>query len=177
MVNLKYLQKLLFLLVMGFSISVVCACSDEDDDDEPVQAPQASEETQTPTPLKYYVKYEIDVEYSNSSYYYTLNCHYTDSSGEETYFSKTVEDGRSQHWEGVYGPFEKGDIVSFEYRSYRSNYSSSSTYGTHTARIYVQEGDEGTFAIKKEGTGSSGTLKYTIGGGGGSNSLLAQTNY
>lgn len=181
MVNLKYLQKLLFLLVMGFSISVVCACSDNDDDDEPVQAPQISEETQTPTSLKYYVKYEIDVEYTDSysydSYDYKLSCDYTDSFGGEKNFTKIAENGKSLHWEGVYGPFEKGDVVSFEYRSYRYGYSSSYFYGEHQARIYMQEGDEGTFAIKKEGTGSSGSLTYTIGEGGGSNSLLAQTNY
>lgn len=34
MTNFKYLQKLFFLLVMGFSLSFVCACGD-DEDDEP----------------------------------------------------------------------------------------------------------------------------------------------
>lgn len=38
MTNLKYFQKLFFLLVMGFSLSLVCACSD-DKKDEPVDEP------------------------------------------------------------------------------------------------------------------------------------------
>ena len=166
MVSLKYLQKLLFLLVMGFSISMVCACSDKDDDDEPVQASQTSEEAQTPTSLKYYVKYEIDVEYSSTNHDITFRCDYTPSPEGKTYFSRTVENGRTQHWEGVYGPFEKGDIVLFKYKSeIYLGYNRYSALGEHTARIYVQEGDEGTFAIKREGTGSSGTLEYVIGGG------------
>ena len=46
MTNLKYLQKLFFLLVMGFSLSFICACGD-DEEDEPVQNP--NEEITNPT--------------------------------------------------------------------------------------------------------------------------------
>ena len=46
MTNFKYLQKLFFLLVMGFSISSICACGD-DEEDEPVQNP--NEEITNPT--------------------------------------------------------------------------------------------------------------------------------
>ena len=46
MTNFKYLQKLFFLLVMGFSLSFICACGD-DEEDEPVQNP--NEEIINPT--------------------------------------------------------------------------------------------------------------------------------
>ncbi len=46
MVNFKNLQKLFFLLVMGFSLSLICACGN-DEEDEPVQNP--NEETTNPT--------------------------------------------------------------------------------------------------------------------------------
>ena len=46
MTNFKYLQKLFFLLVMGFSLSFICACGD-DEEDEPVQNP--NEEITNPT--------------------------------------------------------------------------------------------------------------------------------
>lgn len=42
MTNFKYLQKLFFLLVMGFSLSFICACGD-DEEDEPVQNPNEEE--------------------------------------------------------------------------------------------------------------------------------------
>ena len=40
--KLKYLQRLLFLLTMGFSLSFVCACGD-DEEDEPIQVPNKDE--------------------------------------------------------------------------------------------------------------------------------------
>lgn len=39
MTNFKYLQKIFFLLVMGFSLSVVCVACGDDEDDEPVVDP------------------------------------------------------------------------------------------------------------------------------------------
>lgn len=42
MTNFKLLQKLFFLLVMGFSLSFICSCGD-DEEDEPVQNPNEEE--------------------------------------------------------------------------------------------------------------------------------------
>lgn len=147
MVNLKYLQKLLFLLVMGFSISVVCACSDEDDG--PV----------------YYVKYEVDVDYYSSSEDYTLRCEFTNGRSYSTNIEKYTKNGESLHWEGVYGPFEKGDHVSLECGSCKgkssgynlsSNYGGYGSYGEYNLRIYVKEGNDGDFVVKDE-TSSGGS--------------------
>lgn len=51
MVNFKFLQKLFFLLVMGFSLCAVQACGD-DEENKPIQNPNEEEETPNDKPSK-----------------------------------------------------------------------------------------------------------------------------
>ena len=142
-------KSIAFLLLAFASllyITFIASCSkdegnDDVEDDKTTEQPQELD--------NYYVKYEVQTGKQISYAVYT----------ERRISYKDVDNAKSittrQEWNGIYGPFKKGDQV---YLRVISNYPRNNT----NARISVSKNEE-PFTIKAETIESpSINLEYTI---------------
>lgn len=103
----------------------------------------------------FYVKYEMNVDFSRNDKAFYLKINYVTDTGIMTLL-KDLTRKRRFSWDGTYGPFKEGQTVSIDCNADIGNYPSNmyKGVGDYSGRIMVKEGN-GDYSVKAEGTSSS----------------------
>lgn len=129
------------MLMIIFVPLYLSSCDKEDDSTETLSEIE-----------RYYVRYECSTSYGHSGFP-RCTIYYVNENGQQEMALVTNTARYGYSWEGQYGPFKKGDIVSLNIKA-----PSQSING----RIYVSLNAE-PFIVKAEGKNDSSlSLSYTI---------------
>ena len=124
-------------------------------DDVPKQSENNKMSSEKEKETLFYVKYEMEVEYSNANHACNLQITYMTETGSKT-ITKWLERKKKYSWNGIFGPFKKSDKVSLDCNSVIGS-NPINMYrgvGDYFGRIYVKEG-ESEYVIKAEGVSSN----------------------
>ena len=139
---MKGLQKYYLLLMLVIALPMLMSCS-KDNDDKPF--------FDKGTDVQYFVKYEASSS-SRSGYGADIHVEYTSEDLKTQKYSKAVRIIKSVSWNGTFGPFKKGQVVTL----------SVSGSDIVSGRISIAA-DNAPFCTKKEGEGTySLKLSYEI---------------
>lgn len=147
------MRKLISLMLI-ISVCSLFSCTK---DEEPADINEKDTTSVTPTPdkkeeLHYYVKYELSAYYPVSANYY-LSILFSDVKRASSVIFE--ERGKGKEWEGIYGPFKKGDHVILS--------CSGNLKMDISARISVSRNDEPfTVKVEKRVEAEKCRLEYTI---------------
>ena len=152
-----FICKIACLVLLYISILFLVSCSKEviirDDVSQQKEDNKSSSEKEKET--LFYVKYEMEVNYSNANHALNLQITYMTETGSNT-ITKNLVNQKKFSWDGIYGPFKKSEKVSLDCNTVIGNnpINMYKGVGDYFGRIYVKEGD-GEYTIKAEGVSSN----------------------
>lgn len=140
------------------------SCSKERENNEGIEKPNYGKNTgydendnsnNSNAEKTYFVKYEMNVNFSRNDQPFKLTLKYVSDSGLK-HLSKDLSLQRKFSWDGTFGPFKKGQTVALDCNTDIGKYPSNlyRGVGDYYGRILVKEGD-GEYVVKDEETSGS----------------------